>query len=157
MLSDTHYKNYEGLLISLAFKFSNDSPLTQFEELKGETNVAYCKAIRDFDVTKNVKFSTHLYTYTKNHLINYITKNPVIYFELTEEYESINPYLDLEKQLLLIEEIFNNDYLKTAFEVAHKTNRIKEKVTEIMRERGKTWNDIRINVAKFNSFVNNWG
>lgn len=81
------YEDHVNLLRKIAHQFKHSG--MEFEDLMGVANEAYVFASRSFDKSREINFSTFLYTHVKNDLINAVIKNHRRWCERTEM-ESIN-------------------------------------------------------------------
>lgn len=95
------YKEYENLLKKICHQFKYSG--IEFDDLFSIANETYTSALKEFEESRKIKFSTMLYTYTKNAIINEIRhnkrrKNEIKVENLTHFSNSDNP----EKKIIFI-------------------------------------------------------
>ena len=62
------YRDHENLLRKVCHQFTGGK--IEFDDLMSEAKIVFFRARKTYDPSQGAKFSTYLYTLTRNHLIN---------------------------------------------------------------------------------------
>jgi hypothetical protein len=66
------YQDYKNLILKLCWKFKKKNTQIDFNDLLSEANLVFTICSKKFDETKNVKFSTYIYSCVENGLKTFI-------------------------------------------------------------------------------------
>lgn len=69
--ADRHYEQHCGMIREQAWSFAKRTGC-EFDELFAQGNLIYCQALRTFDSSRNIKFSTWLYIQLRGRLGDYV-------------------------------------------------------------------------------------
>lgn len=98
------YEKHKNLLRKICHQFTNYE--IEFEDLMSIGNEIYVLALKEFEENRKIKFTTMLYPYVKNAIINEIKKNLRQQNEIcVKDINCFSNSFDIEKKVIFVEQI----------------------------------------------------
>lgn len=95
------YEKHENLLRKICHQFRNSG--IEFEDLMGIGNEVYILTLKEFEESRKIKFTTVLYSYVKNTIINEIQRNKRRKNEIeNENIDHFSDSIDIEKRIIFM-------------------------------------------------------